>query len=124
MLRLFLVLLFMFTSQQSLAAVKDKEIKHLLKFVTMTQCKYERNGDFHTGKEAAAHIRKKYEYYRDRIKTTADFIKYSATKSTISGKPYLIHCEGKKTVESRLWLEMELKRYRAVMASKDYVKRT
>lgn len=124
MFRIILFLLFAFTSHQSFAGVKEKEIKHLLKFVATTQCQYERNGDLHNGKEAAAHIKKKYDHYKNKIKTTADFIKYSATKSTMSGKPYLIHCEGKSTVESKLWLEMELKRFRAVSASKDFVKRT
>ena len=37
------------------------EISHLLKFVSETQCQYERNGTMHTGKEAKNHIQKKYD---------------------------------------------------------------
>ena len=66
------------------------EISHLLKFVSETQCQYERNGTMHTGKEAKNHIQKKYDYYEDDIKTTEDFIRLSATKSYFSGKHYKI----------------------------------
>ena len=47
------------------------------------------------------------------MRPTAFFrIKYSATKSTMSGRHYKIHCEGKETVTSKEWLLGELKRYR------------
>ncbi|WP_226996503.1 DUF5329 family protein [Thalassotalea crassostreae] len=93
-------------------ATSADEINHLLSYVESTQCKYERNGTMHTGSEAAEHINKKYEYYRDDIETTEDFIKYSATKSKMSGKYYKIHCADKAVVNSKDWLLSELKRYR------------
>lgn len=93
------------------ASSKD-EINHLLEYVSKTDCKYERNGSMHTGAEAVEHINKKYDYFKDDIKSTEDFVKYSATKSKMSGKFYKIHCENIKTVNSKDWLMEELQRHR------------
>lgn len=84
------------------------EINHLLQFVGLTSCKYERNGTMHTGKDAVEHINKKYEYYKDDIETAEDFIEYSATKSKMSGKYYLVHCNTNDPVNSKDWLLTEL----------------
>jgi hypothetical protein len=96
----------------SALANDQNEINHLLDYVKNTTCQYERNGKMHSGKEALKHINKKYEYFADDIKTTEDFIKYSATKSKMSGKYYKIHCPEQAAVKSQTWLLAELKRYR------------
>lgn len=88
------------------------EIEHLLDFVNNTQCKYERNGTSHSGKDAVEHIKKKYNYFMDDIDSTEEFIELSATKSTMSGKYYLIACEGKSKIRSQDWLLKELRHYR------------
>ena len=89
------------------------EIAHLLDFVSSTDCKYIRNGTQHTGAEAKDHISKKYDYYKDKIKTTEDFIRYSATRSELSKKRYKVSCPNQKIQYSNDWLLNELKRYRA-----------
>jgi len=94
------------------ASYRQNEINHLLNYVSKTSCTYERNGTKHNGQEAVKHIRKKYQYYLDDIHSTEDFIKYSATKSKMSGKHYLIHCQGSKQIKSRAWLLKELAVYR------------
>lgn len=94
------------------------EIDHLLTFVANTECQYERNGTKHTGAEAAEHIKKKYRYYQDKISTAEKFIELSATKSTMSGKYYLIYCRGEPPVKSQGWLLRELKSYRKKCANK------
>lgn len=93
-------------------ASMKSEIDHLLNFVKTTNCVYERNGKKHTGSEAYKHILRKYNYYEDDVETTEDFIKYSATKSKISGKYYLIHCSNEKGIKSQAWLLEELSRFR------------
>jgi hypothetical protein len=100
-------------SVNALASMQE-EINHLLKFVQQTNCQYERNGDFHIGVEAAKHINKKYAYFVDDIKSTEDFIKFSATKSSFSGKVYKVHCAGQSPVKSRDWLLTELMTYRKI----------
>lgn len=76
----------------------------------------ERNGKPHDAEEAVRHIVRKYNYYRDRIQTTEDFITLAATRSLLSGRSYRVLCNGK---ESRLmadWLKIELDRYRKSQA--------
>ena len=90
----------------------QQEINHLLEFVANTTCQYERNGNVYDGARAEKHIKRKYEYFKDKINSAEDFIKYSATKSTMSGKQYKIHCENIATQNSSDWLLDELKKYR------------
>lgn len=108
--KIFIILLSTF-SLDVIASTQD-EINYLLSFVASTDCEYERNGTMHNGKEAVEHINKKYEYYSDDIQSTEDFIKYSATKSKISGKYYKIYCRSNAPVKSQDWLLSELKVYR------------
>ncbi len=89
------------------------EIDHLLMFVEKSPCMLERNGIKYSGRDAAAHIKKKYRYFRNKIKTSEAFIEYSASKSTISGKYYEVHCPGLPRVKTQTWLLDELARYRS-----------
>lgn len=107
------ILLLLFFLSLSTVADSSNEIDYLLSFVALTSCQYERNGEVYSGTEAVKHIKKKYDYFNDNIETTEDFIRYSATKSRISGKHYKIHCENKAPVKSSTWLLSELARYRA-----------
>ena len=111
LIQIFIVLLATFTI--NVFASTQDEISHLLSFVASTDCQYERNGTMYNGSKAVEHINKKYSYFSDDIKSTEDFIKYSATKSTMSGKYYKIHCKNKKPIKSKEWLLKELKSYRA-----------
>ena len=109
---LFSVILF-FSVFVSAQPTTEQEIQHLLNYVKTTPCQYERNGDLHAGKDAIKHIQKKYDYFEDEIQSSEDFIKYSATKSTISGRKYHVICKNKSKQESAAWLLEELKRFRA-----------
>lgn len=108
--KILLILLSIF-SLNVLASSQD-EINHLLNFIASTDCKYERNGTMYNGSEAVAHINNKYSYFSDDINSAEDFIKYSATKSKMSGKYYKIHCGNKATIRSQDWLSTELMLYR------------
>lgn len=103
----------LFGSSLLFAGTQD-EINHLIDFVEKTSCKYERNGSMHTGADAKEHIVKKYEYFKEKgkINSAEDFIKYSATKSELSGNKYKVHCPGTATQYSSDWLLSELKEYR------------
>ena len=90
----------------------QQEIDHLLNFVANSDCKYDRNGTVHDGPQARNHMNRKYQYYRKKVKTAEDFIEYSATRSTISGKEYKIRCPGTGVTSSSDWLLDELRRYR------------
>ena len=88
------------------------EVEHLIKFVRNTDCQLERNSEFYSGEEVTAHILKKYDYFREEINSTEKFIELSASKSVISGKPYIAHCNNSEPVNGRAWLLKELQRYR------------
>jgi hypothetical protein len=93
------------------AASPDAEIDHLLDFIAASPCAFIRNGVTYDGARAAAHIRDKYDYYRDDIHSAEDFIALAATKSALSGRPYLVDCGGKREPAAD-WIARELAAFR------------
>lgn len=91
---------------------RKHEVEYLLQFVEESACVLERNGKKHSGAEAVKHIKKKYHYFRGDITTTEDFISYSATKSTMSGKFYMVYCPGVSSSRASEWLLSALYEYR------------
>jgi len=89
----------------------DSEIQHLLRFISQSNCIFIRNGEEHKSQKAREHIERKYDYYRDKVSSAEDFIKYAATKSSFSGKKYMARC-GDKTIPSSQWLLHELSVFR------------
>ncbi|HOP22351.1 MAG TPA: DUF5329 domain-containing protein [Gammaproteobacteria bacterium] len=108
-----LILLFLFSISASADVPKEQqaEVQYLLNFVKTTSCEMIRNGKHHNGEKAASHIQRKYDYFRNKIKTTEDFIEYSASKSTMSGKEYFVQC-GDELIKTRDWLMTELNNFR------------
>jgi hypothetical protein len=89
------------------------EVEHLIGFLQTSDCSMIRNGRAHDGAEAARHVRRKYKHFRDDISSTEEFIELSATKSTMSSKPYEVQCPGEPPRQSADWLLDELEAYRA-----------
>ena len=105
-----------FLSSVSIADVSGKqrqEVDHLLAFVKNSGCIINRNGSEYLAEEGISHIEIKYDYFRDDINSTEEFIELSATKSTMSGDYYMVKCTGKKAIKTQDWLLTELKRYRS-----------
>jgi len=92
-------------------ADKSDEINHLLEFMAQSDCTYVRNGKEYSALEARDHIASKYESVKWRIKTTEGFIGKIASRSSLSGKQYLIRCEGEEQTTEQ-WLFRELGNYR------------
>jgi hypothetical protein len=93
-------------------AKQKLEASHLLSFVKNSPCKIIRNGKVYDGSRAVTHIQKKYDYFKDDIETTEQFIELSATKSTLSGKYYTVVCGDGQPLKTRDWLLQELQNYR------------
>lgn len=93
------------------AVGKQAEIQHLLKFVESSQCTFLRNGSSHDSINARSHIEMKYNHVKSRVDSTEDFIKYAATRSSLSGKQYEVVCNGKRHATGN-WLLLELLRFR------------
>ncbi len=90
------------------------EVNFLLGYVDGSACEFYRNGTWRDSKAAQEHLRDKYKYLvaRNQINTTEDFIEMAATKSSLSGQPYKVRCNGGATVTSNQWLRDELTRFR------------
>jgi hypothetical protein len=87
------------------------EIQHLLQFIESSGCEFERNGTVYDSKEARSHIERKYDYIQSRVDNTENFIKYAASRSSMSGKKYQVTCNSQKQTSAE-WLHDELSRYR------------
>jgi Family of unknown function (DUF5329) len=73
-----------------LAARTKVEIDELIVYVQTSGIRFIRNGLEYSGAEGAQHLRDKLAKGGDRVKTTKDFITGIASKSFLSGKPYLV----------------------------------
>jgi hypothetical protein len=87
-------------------------IRHLIDYVAGSGLTFVRNTGEHTPAEAAAHMEKKYDHFRDDIDTAEEFIDLCATRSLLSGKPYLVIDDRGRTVPTADWLRAELAAYR------------
>jgi hypothetical protein len=97
-----------------LPARTQAEIDHLFDFISHSDCKFNRNGSWHDMTAARAHVNNKYEWLKERgkIDSTESFIENAATRSSFSGKDYLVQCPGIESVPSASWLKAELARFR------------
>jgi hypothetical protein len=93
------------------ALTETQKIEALIQAVADLQgAVFLRNGSEHTPKQAADHLRLKWKNAGGRVKTAPDFIRYCASGSTLSGKPYEIRLKDGQTVLARDWFWTELKR--------------
>jgi hypothetical protein len=95
------------------------EVDALLARLQASGCEFNRNGSWHGGAEAKAHLLKKLSYLEGKnlVTTAEQFIERGASRSSMSGKPYLVRCAGQPTVESARWLTAELQAQRAARAA-------
>lgn len=91
------------------------EVTALLGKLTASSCEFNRNGDWFSAAEAKSHLERKLSYLEDKhlVKTAEQFIDLGASRSSMSGKPYLVRCGGAAPVESKTWLTRELAAVRA-----------
>lgn len=72
-----------------------------------------RNGSTHDPAQAASHLRLKWKNAGKRVGTAEDFIRYCATGSSLSGKPYRIQFADGRTEESAVYFHAQLRRIEA-----------
>ncbi len=94
-------LLCLATATASFAATPVDEIEGLLAYVKgLDQAAFIRNGTEYTPAQAESHLRMKWKNGGGQIKTAEDFITLCASKSSLSGKPYLIRFADGHTTEA------------------------
>ncbi|MFN8257371.1 MAG: DUF5329 family protein [Bacteroidales bacterium] len=111
-LSLFLVILAAntFLAQTGKPVLTEKQkIEGLIKSIeNLKDAQFWRNGEYHTPKEAADHLRMKLGKAGNRIKTAHQFIDNIATKSSMSGEVYKIKFKDGKVMESKTFLYQKL----------------
>jgi Family of unknown function (DUF5329) len=82
------------------------EIEQLLARLGASGCRFQRNESWYTAQEARAHLEKKYRYLlgKQLVGSAEDFVFLGATKSSTSGKPYLVQCRGQQSMPSATWM--------------------
>ena len=105
------VIFIFFLSSSFTVAGENDEIEFLLSFVSDSGCTFIRNGKEYQGSEAREHLEKKYNFAKSRINSAEDFIIKIASQSSLSKKPYLIECQGKKSLTGE-WMSNALNQHR------------
>jgi hypothetical protein len=98
-----------------LSPTSKSEVHHLLTYIEQPGSQFYRNGIWYKDTKAVReHVELKYNYYtkKGQINSAEDFIKWSASKSEISGKPYMVKCGNGSPTLLAQWLLDELERYR------------
>jgi len=92
------------------------EVEKLIEFIRVSTCTFYRNGHWYEAGKAAEHISKKYRYVQKKglVRTAEDFITYAATKSSISGSPYLVKCGDAESQKCAEWLRTERSKLRDI----------
>lgn len=87
-----------------------QEIKGLLDFVEHSDCQFVRNGTEYPAPQAREHLEKKLNYLegKNKVNSAEDFIDLAATKSSMSGTAYQVHCPA-GTQPASTWLTSELR---------------
>lgn len=92
----------------------QREVAALLAYVGQSHCSFIRNGSTYDAAKAEEHLRYKFNYLmqRDKIHSSEEFIELAGTGSSLSGRPYLVNCDGVER-PSADWLREELRHLRA-----------
>jgi len=87
-----------------------REIEGLIAALGASGCDFERNGSWYAAKKAEAHLRRKYDYLRERGKadTAEQFIALAGARSSTTGRVYRVRCAGEPVVDSAAWLQGRL----------------
>jgi hypothetical protein len=106
------ILIVAFAGQTFATESLEQTVNYLLDHVGKSDATFIRNGQTHTPQEAVTHIKAKYEHFKNEIKTPEDFIRLAASKSLLTGKPYLVRAPNGKETRLDVWLTEALKQYR------------
>ena len=97
------------TSVFAAAPSEEEKINYLVGAIGSSDVTFIRNGSEHAAPQAQAHLQGKLKAAGDKVKTAEDFITLLASKSSQTGKPYLVKTKDEKTVELATWLRDKLK---------------
>lgn len=86
------------------------KIQYLIASVeAMEGARFIRNGSEYDTRAASNHLRLKLKAAGDKVRTAEDFIKLCASKSSMTGEPYVIRLADGTTVKSEVFFRDKLK---------------
>jgi hypothetical protein len=92
--------------------IEKKKIEFLISSIeNLKGAIFIRNGSEYDGKQAVEHLRMKLRNAGDYVQTADDFITLCASRSFITGKPYMIRLSNGKTIKSEEYFREKLKEY-------------
>lgn len=94
------------------------EITGLMAELRSSQCRFQRNGSWHSLDDAQKVLAYKLQKIEEKatLARTEDFIDQAATRSSTSGLPYQVQCGQGPVEPAGPWLHAALKRMRATNA--------
>ncbi|TNJ33955.1 DUF5329 domain-containing protein [Arenimonas terrae] len=95
---------------QATPADAEREITALIAGLRDSPCRFQRNGRWHDGARAAAHLRRKYDYVRERggVDSAEAFIELAASRSSFTGRPYRVQCGEAAAIDAGAWFRARL----------------
>ena len=113
---IFILLVLIFLLPSAAACAQDSsemaKIEYLIVSIDeLKGAKFIRNGSEYDTNAASSHLRLKLKAAGSKVKTAEDFIQYCASKSSISGEPYLIRLADGTTLKSEVFFRNKLKAF-------------
>ena len=97
-------------------AAEAQKIDYLIASIeTLKDAQFVRNDTSYNAKAAADHLRLKLRVAGSHVRSADDFIRYCASASSVSGKPYLIRFADGREVAAERFLRQKLKEYESVL---------
>ena len=96
-----------FTAKNVLS--EKQKIELLLEQIENSDCTFIRNGTEYPAAKAREHLETKLSKSWISIDTADKFIKYIASKSYLSGKPYYVRLKNGKTIKAGKWFKTKLR---------------
>ncbi len=88
---------------------EEARIYELLELIKTADVEFIRNGESYNGEQAYIHLKGKYERSKSKIKTVDRFIHEIGSRSSLSGRDYLVRLHHGKAIPCADWLK-ELKK--------------
>jgi hypothetical protein len=105
-----LVLLFAAAASAGNLTESDKIEALIQRVEKLEGAVFVRNGVEYGARDAGKHLREKWQWRRDQIRTARDFIVLAGSISTQTGKPYLIRWKDGRELKASDFLIAELKK--------------
>ena len=96
---------------EGLPAAEKAKIEALLTHVGgLADAKFVRNGKDYDAKSAVKFLRGKWEANEEKVRSAEDFITVAATRSSTTGKPYMIRLKGTPPTPCAGYLTAQLRK--------------